>query len=211
MRLVLFLLRSFFFVLYHQFAWTYDLVAATVSLGRWKDWVRSALPYLSGRVLEIGFGPGYLQLSLFELGIPAFGLDESRQMARQASRRLHKSGFLPNLLRGFAQSLPFPKNSFDIVVATFPSEYIFDPHTLTEIRRVLTQGGKLVVMPTAWITGKRLHERLAAWLSRVTGQSPAIDTSLSGTEALFARNGFEFRHEIVELSGSRVLVIIATK
>ena len=85
MRLVLFLLRSFFFVLYHQFAWTYDLVAATVSLGRWKDWVRSALPYLSGRVLEIGFGPGYLQLSLFELGIPAFGLDESRQMARQVS------------------------------------------------------------------------------------------------------------------------------
>ena len=211
MRLVLLLLRSFFSLLYHQFAWTYDLVAATVSLGRWKDWVQSALPYLDGRGLEIGYCPGHLQLSLYERGLPAFGLDESRQMARQASHRLHKKGFLPNLSRGFAQNLPFLKNSFDTVVATFPSEYIFDPHTLTEIHRVLASGGKLVVVPSAWITGKRVHEQLAAWLFRATGQAPAIDASLPGMEALFVRNGFEVRHEMVELSGSRVLVIVATK
>ena len=28
--------------LYHSMAWSYDLVAATVSLGRWKDWGKSA-------------------------------------------------------------------------------------------------------------------------------------------------------------------------
>jgi len=211
MRLVLVLLRSIFSLLYHQFAWTYDLVAATVSLGRWKDWVQSALPYLDGRILEIGFGPGHLQLSLHARGLPAFGLDESRQMARRASRLLRKIGCLPKLSRGLAQNLPFTKNSFNSVVATFPSEYIFDPHTLTEIRRVLMPGGKLVVIPTAWITGRRLHERLAAWLFRVTGQAPAIAASLPGMNSLFTYNGFEVRHELVEFPGSRVLVIIATK
>ena len=211
MRLVLVLLRSIFSLLYHQFAWTYDLVAATVSLGRWKDWVQSALPYLDGRILEIGFGPGHLQLSLHARGLPAFGLDESRQMARRASRLLRKKGCLPKLSRGLAQNLPFMKNSFNSMVATFPSEYIFDPHTLKEIRRVLTPGGKLVVIPTAWITGSRIQERLAAWLFQVTGQAPAIEASLRGMNTLFAQNGFDARHELVEFSGSRVLVMVATK
>jgi len=78
----------FFNLLYHPFAWTYDLVAAIVSLGRWQDWLMQAMPYLSGRVLEIGFGPGHLQVALNEAGMQAFGLDESRQMGRQARRRL---------------------------------------------------------------------------------------------------------------------------
>ena len=63
----------------------------------------------------------------------------------------------------------------------------------------------------AWITGKRVHEQLAAWLFRATGQAPAIDASLPGMEALFAHNGFEVRHEMVEFPGSRVLVMFATK
>ena len=211
MRLVLFLLRAFFSLLYHQFAWTYDLVAATVSLGRWKDWVQSALPYLDGRVLEIGYGPGHLQLSLHEKGLSVFGLDESRQMAHQASHRLRKKDFLPDLSRGYAQDLPFPKNGFDTVVATFPAEYIFDSQTLIEIRRVLAPGGKLVVIPSAWITGKRVHERLAAWLFRVTGQTRALDKVIPEMKMHFARSGFEVRNEMVELPGSRVLVIIAAK
>jgi len=34
------------------------------------------------------FGPGHLQVALNEAGMQAFGLDESRQMGRQARRRL---------------------------------------------------------------------------------------------------------------------------
>ena len=56
------LLRFFFYLLYHSFAFAYDLVAASVSLGRWKDWVLSVVPFIEGnRVLEIGHGPGHLQ------------------------------------------------------------------------------------------------------------------------------------------------------
>src|SRR6185503_12928096 len=141
------ILRFFFKLLYHQFAFTYDLVAATVSLGRWKNWVISILPFVEGpRVLEIGFGPGHLQRILLSRGLIAFGVDESRQMTRLAKYNLRKqqtsavqivSGFQRqtttqlqsvhtqiNLTRGLAQHLPFPNRAFDTIVATFPAEYI---------------------------------------------------------------------------------------
>jgi ubiquinone/menaquinone biosynthesis C-methylase UbiE len=212
MRLIVFLLRPIYYLLYHQFAWTYDFVAAIVSLGRWQDWVQAALPFLHGRVLEIGFGPGHLQISLNERKIPAFGLDESRQMAHQASRRLRKQGILSRLSRGYAQNIPFAEGVFDSVVATFPAEYIFDPQTLKEIRRVLVPAGKLVILPMAWITGRRRLERLAAWLLRVSGEAPGKPGPVSAAiMCRFARLGFEVRSEIVELKGSRVLVLVAEK
>ena len=212
MRLILFLFRTIFYLLYHQFAWIYDAVAAVVSLGRWNDWVHSVIPYLDGRILEIGFGPGHLQLSLQEQALSVFGLDESRQMARQAIHRLHNKGFPSNLSRGYAQHLPFPENVFDAVVATFPAEYIFDPQTLTEIRRVLVMDGKLIVVPMAWITGKRPIERLAAWLFRVTGEAPGKPGTIS-TEmrSQFARAGFKVRGESINMRGSQVLVVIAIR
>jgi ubiquinone/menaquinone biosynthesis C-methylase UbiE len=86
------LLRPVYYLLYHQLAWTYDFVTSVVSLGRWSDWVQSALPYLNGRVLEFGFGPGHLLPSLSENNLPAFGLDESRQMAHLARHLLLKKG-----------------------------------------------------------------------------------------------------------------------
>src|SRR6266545_6817971 len=62
-------MRLFFRLLYHPFAWSYDLVAATVSLGRWKGWVKTATGLLTGpRVLELGFGPGHMQTYLVESG-----------------------------------------------------------------------------------------------------------------------------------------------
>jgi SAM-dependent methyltransferase len=212
MRLIIFLLRPIYYLLYHQFAWTYDFVAAVVSLGRWQDWVRTALPFLNGRVLEIGFGPGHLQLYLNEKKLPAFGLDESRQMAHQASRRLRKQGHIYRLSRGYAQSIPFAEGVFDSAVATFPAEFIFDPQTLEEIRRVLMPAGKLIILPLAWITGTRLLERLVAWLLQVSGEAPGKPGPVSAvTRDRFARLGFEVRSEIVELKGSQVLVLVANK
>ena len=83
------LLRFFFRLLYHQFAFTYDLVAATVSLGRWKDWVLSVLPFIEGnRILEIGHGPGHLQRALLDRNLLAVGIDESPQMGHLAKRNL---------------------------------------------------------------------------------------------------------------------------
>ncbi len=213
MRLILLLLRPFFYLLYHQFAWTYDLVAAVVSLGRWKDWVRGVLPYVEGpRVLELGHGPGHLQIALTGKGFQAYGLDESRFMSRQAARRLDRHSLPLRLTRGLAQGLPFPGGTFATVVSTFPSEYIFDEKTLTEIHRVLRPGGSLVILPLAWITGGRPLEKLAAWLFRVTGQAPGQTGRLQpAVQDRLNRAGFGGRSETVKQKGSLLLVVLAKK
>ena len=50
------------------------------------------------------------------------------------------------LRQGVAQELPYPDASFDSVVSTFPTDYIFDPATTREMARVLRVGGRLLVV-----------------------------------------------------------------
>jgi len=206
MRILSGLLCIFFRLLYHSFAWTYDIVAAVVSLGQWRAWVMSIAPYLTGpRVLELGHGPGHLQAHLLAEGRQAYGLDESRQMGWLARKRLLRRGFTPGLTRGLAQALPYPTDTFQQVVATFPSEYISDPQTLLEIYRVLTPGGEAVVLLLAWITEKRWYGRLAAWLFRITGQAPPKwdDRYLEPLHQM----GFRSFAEKIQLSSSTLLVV----
>ncbi len=132
-------------------------------------------------------------------------------MARQAGRRLRKKGLPVRLTRGDARRLPFTAAAFDSVVATFPSEYIFDPKTLREIRRVLVPAGTLVILPMAWITGRKPLERLAAWLFRLTGEAPGQPRPITAeVREQFQRAGLQVRSEMVKLKSSQVLVIVAT-
>jgi ubiquinone/menaquinone biosynthesis C-methylase UbiE len=203
-------MRFFFHHFYHALAWTYDFVAAVVSIGRWKDWGRAALPHLRGkRVLEIGFGPGHLLVEMNRSGFQTAGLDESPQMIRQAKRNLSWNNLPVALSRGYAQFLPFASDSFDSVVSTFPSEYIADPRTLAEVRRVLKEEGRFVIVPAAWTGGKSLLERGSRWLFRVTGQSG------QGLEAritdFLAEHGFSAICSQVDIRHSTVLVVVAEK
>ena len=211
-RLMRCLLRTAYTLLYHPFAGTYDLVAAVVSLGRWHSWVRCALPHLHGRVLEIGYGPGHLQVELGAKGLVTFGVDESPQMARQARRRMRRHGLSPGLTRGYAQSLPFQNKCFDCVASTFPSEYIFEAQALKEIARVLVPGGKLVIVPMAWISGVSLLERFLSAFLRLVGETPGKPGQVpDAMREQMNRAGFLVESRLEELKGSKVLVVLGTK
>lgn len=206
MRPVQRLLRFFFHLLYHPLAFFYDLVAAAVSFGRWKDWVFGILPLIEGtRILELGHGPGHLQRLLLDRGLFAAAIDESRQMGRIARRRL---GLSHKLTRGLAQSLPYPDDSFDTVVSTFPSEYIFEAETLSEAKRVLRSGGRLVVLPAAFPKNRFLE-----WLFKVTGESPAAfnEAVQSRFKEPFVKAGFLAESRTIELQSSVLVVITAKK
>jgi ubiquinone/menaquinone biosynthesis C-methylase UbiE len=205
------LLRFFFHHFYHSFAWTYDFVAAVVSIGRWKEWGFAALPQLRGpRVLEIGFGPGHLQIELNRRGFHTFGLDESRQMIHHAQANLARKRLPVALSRGYAQFLPFATGSLESVVATFPSEYITDRLTLAEIGRVLKPSGRLVLVPMAWIWGKSLTDRAAKWLFRVTGESEELTDQFEGRiRSHLAEAGFRVEITQTEIRNSTVLIVVA--
>ncbi|HET9909675.1 MAG TPA: methyltransferase domain-containing protein [Anaerolineales bacterium] len=222
------LLRFFFRLLYHQFAVTYDVVAATVSLGRWKDWVLSVVPFIQGnRILEIGHGPGHLQRLLLSRNLLAFGIDESTQMGLLAKRNLMRS--LPseadkskphrnahaqlNLTRGISQYLPFLPESFDTLVATFPSEYIFDPRTLAEAHRALTPKGRFVILPGATIMGRGVMDRAMALLFRITGQTPPDLSEIlyERSKEHFAKAGFSTEVHELHIKSSLVYILVATK
>ena len=125
-----------------------------------------------------------------------------------------KDGWGHLLGYGYAQFLPFQSQSFHQVVATFPTEYIFSQETLSEIYRVLRTDGKLILLPAAWITGGNLFDRLAAWLFKVTGQSPDIAQMDQVTQKIirqFQNNGFISQAVFKEIRNSRALIIIAHK
>jgi ubiquinone/menaquinone biosynthesis C-methylase UbiE len=214
-------LRFFFPLLYHQFAFTYDLVAAAVSFNRWKEWVMSVLPFIEGnRILEIGHGPGHLQRILLSRNLFTVGIDESAQMGRLAKRNLRRSvssAHAPdhliayaqtNLTRGVAQRLPFRNHAFDTVVATFPTQYITDPDTLAEVKRCLADRGILITLPAAIPRNPFLD-----WLFRVTHQSPseAVDIVEARFREPFVRAGFQTEIKILDVKSGTLLIVVATK
>lgn len=197
-------MRFFYFLLYHPFAFTYDLVAWVVSFGKWNDWVLSIFPFIEGtRILELGHGPGHLQRFLLDRGLSPVALDESMQMGRLAKRRL---GGKHKLARGLAQSLPFPTDHFDTVVSTFPSEYIFEAETLAEIRRVITPAGRLVILPVAFPSNRFLK-----WLYKVTGETPEeLDNALKDrVQRVFEKAGFQMEAQVKETRESRLVILLA--
>jgi ubiquinone/menaquinone biosynthesis C-methylase UbiE len=72
-------------------------------------------------------------------------------------------------VRACAQALPFHAGSFDSVVSTFPTEFIFDPATLKEMARVMGQGGTVVVVAGVMFNAS-LPARLLKRLYDVTYQ-----------------------------------------
>lgn len=200
------ILRVFFKLLYHQLAFAYDLVAASVSFNRWKDWVKNVMPLIEGnRILEIGYGPGHLHRVLLDRGLLAVGIDESKQMGYLAKRR---AGASARLTRGLAQRLPFSSESFDTVISTFPAAFITDPHTLAEAKRCLANGGRFVVLPVAWPKNPFLD-----WLFKVTGESPAEALELVKVKFRepFVKAGFETKVQTLDVKSSMLLIIVATK
>lgn len=139
---------------YNKIARVYDFLSE-----RSEEPIRSAgVEMLDVRVgehvLEIGFGTGTSLVELARLVGPhgkVFGVDIADQMIEVARQKLREEGLgeRVELLCADATTLPYLADSFDAIFTSFTLE-LFDtpeiPVVLSECRRVLRPGGRLVVL-----------------------------------------------------------------
>ena len=145
-------LRKFLFETLYKNKYLYRFASSVPFAGQWRVWQRLVLSRLHGHyVLELGCGLGDLLADMSEAGYLCHAVEHSPQMVKATRetlqrRNLHKKAIV---IQGSAKHLPFSSESFDTVVSTFPSEYIYDPDTIAEVERVLRPGGRLIVVEGA--------------------------------------------------------------
>ncbi|NTW00225.1 MAG: class I SAM-dependent methyltransferase [Oscillochloris sp.] len=141
-------------------------------------------------------------------GRPATGVDASPQMVAIARGRLRRAGYPAHLTRAIAQQLPFAESSFDTLLATFPAEYITDPQTHAEMRRVLVPSGRVVILPLAQLDTS-LYAQLVDRAYRVILQAPPARDHQQATLPAQAQIGdLSLRAHWMRVGPSQALVLV---
>ncbi|MGO9926984.1 MAG: class I SAM-dependent methyltransferase [Mycobacterium sp.] len=108
---------------------------------------RAAVAHATGRLLMVGLGPG-TDLKFVPPAVTSIAAVEPvAAFRRMASRLALRHGIAADIVDGTGESIPFPDNSFDSVHIGLVLCSVDDvAATLSEIRRVLAPGGRLVVL-----------------------------------------------------------------
>jgi len=126
-----------------------------------------------GLALEIGVGSG-LNLPLYGPAVTRIvGLDPSPELLRLATKRAAEAVVPVSLIRASAEHLPFAAAAFDSIVMTWTLCSIPNPiAALTEMRRVLGPGGRLIFVEhglSPEIRTARWQYRLTPYWKRISG------------------------------------------
>jgi SAM-dependent methyltransferase len=105
-------------------------------------------PKPGSRVLDVAFGDGRNTVFLCDQGYQVSGIEITEGIVRQASERLAKLGYSPDLRVGRNSKIPFQDGHFDYVLASHCCYYCDDGETfadnLIEYSRAMKPGAWLV-------------------------------------------------------------------
>jgi ubiquinone/menaquinone biosynthesis C-methylase UbiE len=162
------------------------------------EYILEKLPVMAGEnLLDAGCGSGYFSQLAHRRGARVTGLDASEKLIEEAKKREPGLSFIC----GDIESLPFPDKSFQSVCALNSIQYAENTSdALLELRRVLTEKGKLVTM----IWGNKEDCQAFAYLKALGSCMPPSPGS--GGPFLLTENhmlqdklkdaGFKLLHEI---------------
>ncbi len=133
---------------YRRYAKYYDKVFGPVfAPGR-----RLTMEYINAepqrRILEVGVGTG-ISLPDYRDDVTVVGIDVSPDMLEVARRRVAEEGLrqVEGLHEMDAESLEFPDDSFDVVVAMYVASVVPNPQQfIDEMRRVCRPGGDILII-----------------------------------------------------------------
>ena len=167
----------------------YDLLNHVLSLNldaRWRrQAAREACPDPGMRILDVCGGTGDLSLALCRgASTPRFVVccDFSRPMVGLANAKFSRAGVEGRCVtvEGDALHLPFPDAMFDAVTVAFGVRNLVDmPAGFREMRRVLSPGGRLVVLEFSRPTGPFLKRLYSLYLNAVV---PRLGDGASGRQ-----------------------------
>jgi 2-polyprenyl-3-methyl-5-hydroxy-6-metoxy-1,4-benzoquinol methylase len=102
---------------------------------------------LGARVLDVGCGDGGVVIAFAEAGSLASGIEPNERSLRRAQVRAEEHGVSVDFRTGYAETLPYPGDTFDLVILDNVLEHVEDREkTVREIRRVLRPGGLFYVV-----------------------------------------------------------------
>ncbi len=134
----------------------YDAVSWLMTFGRApamrKETVALAQPAAGEKVLDVGCGTGTLAIALKAKvgpGGEVVGIDAAPEMIAVARDKAAKRGADIDFRIGLIEEIPFPDDSFDLVLSSYMLHHLPDDikrKGLGEIRRVLKPGGRFLVV-----------------------------------------------------------------
>jgi AhpD family alkylhydroperoxidase len=144
----------------------YDVVMGAADRAGLHRARRRAATGASGDVLEIGIGTG-LNLAAYPDDVRLHAIDPSEAALVAAARRARRLGRPVTLMSAEAEALPYPDDTFDVVLGTFVLCSVDDvTATLHEGRRVLRPGGTMRFVEHARSEQAGVA-RLQGWLAPV--------------------------------------------
>lgn len=194
----------------HQQGWDLadELLVAFANMGYW--------PTPDTKLLDYGCGAGGLVYRFRDLGFDAYGFDIHERVEYRAPDDRRFFGFVENPTADTSDSIiardrfgvPFPDDSFDVVVSTSVLEHVMDlPPVMAEIARVLKPSGvalhlypskSVFIEPHIYVPfGSRLQSRWYFYLWGLLGVRNEYQEAMSAREVadnnvLYSRTGLKY-------------------
>jgi demethylmenaquinone methyltransferase/2-methoxy-6-polyprenyl-1,4-benzoquinol methylase len=141
--------------MFDKIAFRYDFLNRFLSAGIDVGWRKKAIKQLIDlrpkKILDVATGTGDFAITSYEILNPEkiIGIDISDGMLEIGRKKIEKAGFENSieLLNGDSEAILFDDNSFDAVTVAFGVRNFENLEKgLSEIKRVLKPGGKLIVL-----------------------------------------------------------------
>lgn len=141
--------------MFDSIAWRYDFLNHFLSFGIDHLWRRRVIriiskSYKNPNILDVATGTGDLAIAAMKLKpVKITGIDISRKMLEIGKEKIEQKGYAEviELMEGDSENISFGDNLFDVAMVAFGVRNFSDPlKGLSEIRRVVRNGGMLIVL-----------------------------------------------------------------
>lgn len=163
--------------MFDKIAFRYDFLNRFLSAGIDVGWRRKAIkqliPSQPKNILDVATGTGDFALACYEILKPEkiTGIDISEGMLDIGRKKIEKAGLQNKieLLNGDSEAILYEDNAFDAVTVAFGVRNFENLEKgLSEIKRVLKPGGKLIVLECTKPSAPVIKELYNFYMKRVT-------------------------------------------